>query len=65
MNYSVIYHLEFSLVFIDAISSSSIVPYSLLMRNIIARPSAVVATPTTIAVRIKTCGNGFEYRVSF
>ena len=51
-------------VFINAISSSSIVPYSLLMRKIRARPSAVVATPTTIAVRIKTCGKGFEYNES-
>ena len=28
------------------------------------RPSAVVATPTTIAVSIRTCGRGFEY-ISF
>jgi hypothetical protein len=31
------------------------------MRTTIASPRAVVETPTTIAVRISTCGNGFEY----
>ncbi len=34
------------------------------MRTTSARPSASVATPTTIAVRISTCGNGFEYTVN-
>ena len=27
----------------------------------IAKPRAVVAIPTTIAVRIRTCGSGLEY----
>ena len=30
------------------------------MRTIKASPRAVVATPTTIAVSIRTCGKGFE-----
>ena len=41
-----------------------IVPYALLILTVNARPSAVVATPTTIAVSISTCGRGFEY-ISF
>ena len=36
------------------ISSSSMVPYSSRMRTANARPRASVATPTTIAVRIRT-----------
>src|SRR5690606_2365388 len=43
------------------ISASSVEPYSSLMRTASASPSASVATPTTMAVRISTCGNGFEY----
>ncbi len=41
------------------ISDSSIVPYSSYINMTKARATAVVATPTTIAVRISTCGNGF------
>ena len=44
-----------------SISSSSIVPNSSLILIIIDKPKALVATPTTIAVRIKTWGSGLEY----
>jgi hypothetical protein len=39
---------------------------SLLHGDVIARarPMATVATPTTIAVRIRTWGSGFEYTVT-
>ncbi len=43
------------------ISSSSIVPYSSRIRTMSAKASAVVATPTTIAVSINTLGSGCEY----
>ena len=37
------------------------VPNEERIRTISASPNAVVATPTTIAVRIRTCGSGLEY----
>src|SRR5690606_6207746 len=43
-----------------ASSLSSVVPYASLIRTTIARPSASVEIPTTIAVSIKTWGSGFE-----
>ena len=46
-------HIIFSLNKFS-ISSSSIVPNSSLILIIIDKPKALVATPTTIAVRIKT-----------
>jgi hypothetical protein len=42
------------------ISSSSMLPKASWMRTTRASPSAMVATPTTIAVRISTCGSGLE-----
>ena len=45
---------------IALISSSSIVPKASKIRTVSASATAVVATPTTIAVRISTCGSGFE-----
>ena len=42
------------------ISSSSIEPWVSPMRTMSARASAVVATDTTMAVRIRTCGSGLE-----
>ena len=33
----------------------------MLILTVNARPRAVVATPTTIAVSIRTCGRGLEY----
>ena len=36
----------------------------MLILTVNARPRAVVATPTTIAVSIRTCGRGLEY-ISF
>ena len=49
---------------VSSISSSSTVPNASLMRTTRLRPSADVATPTTIAVRMSTCGRGFEYTTS-
>ncbi len=45
---------------ISWISCSSVVPYSSLMRTTMPSPSAVVEMPTTMAVRISTCGSGLE-----
>ena len=39
------------------------VAYARLTRTMSASPTAVVATPTTMAVRMSTWGSGFEYRV--
>ena len=43
-----------------SISSASTVPYASRTRTAIASPTASVATPTTMAVRMRTCGNGLE-----
>ena len=53
-------HVSGSSASIAFSSSSSIVPNASWMRTVSASATAVVATPTTIAVRISTCGNGFE-----
>src|SRR5690606_2297289 len=45
---------------ISRMAGSSIVPYASRMRTTIASPSASVAMPTTMAVKISTCGTGFE-----
>ena len=42
---------------------SSIVPNALYILMIMARASAVVEIPTTIAVSINTWGSGLEYNV--